>query len=165
MNDDFHRIRRLPPYVFAHIDPIKAKARANGVDVIDLGMGNPDMPTPAHIVEKLQETVKDPRTHRYSTSRGIPGLRRAQAGLLPAWVPGLLVGGAASIALDRLAGGAVGDALAVPWSVCTVADLAIVAGAAGWIATDRRRLRPGRCARRAVPASPTRWSAAASRAT
>jgi alanine-synthesizing transaminase len=79
MNDDFHRIRRLPPYVFAHIDPIKAKARANGVDVIDLGMGNPDMPTPAHIVEKLQETVKDPRTHRYSTSRGIPGLRKAQA--------------------------------------------------------------------------------------
>src|SRR5882757_4063461 len=79
MNDDFHRIRRLPPYVFAHIDPIKAKARANGVDIIDLGMGNPDMPTPAHIVEKLQETVKDPRTHRYSSSRGIPGLRKAQA--------------------------------------------------------------------------------------
>jgi len=79
MNDDFHRIRRLPPYVFAHIDPIKAKLRASGVDIIDLGMGNPDMPTPAHIVEKLQETVKDPRTHRYSTSRGIPGLRKAQA--------------------------------------------------------------------------------------
>ena len=79
MTEDFHRIRRLPPYVFAHIDPIKAKARANGVDVIDLGMGNPDMPTPAHIVEKLQETVKDPRTHRYSSSRGIPGLRKAQA--------------------------------------------------------------------------------------
>src|ERR1700754_1952066 len=79
MSEDFHRIRRLPPYVFAHIDPLKAKARANGVDVIDLGMGNPDMPTPAHIVEKLQETVNDPRTHRYSTSRGIPGLRKAQA--------------------------------------------------------------------------------------
>jgi alanine-synthesizing transaminase len=79
MNDDFHRIRRLPPYVFAHIDPIKAKLRANGVDIIDLGMGNPDMPTPAHIVEKLQETVKDPRTHRYSSSRGIAGLRKAQA--------------------------------------------------------------------------------------
>jgi alanine-synthesizing transaminase len=79
MNDDFHRIRRLPPYVFAHIDPIKAKARANGVDVIDLGMGNPDMPTPQHIVDKLKETVKDPRTHRYSSSRGIPGLRKAQA--------------------------------------------------------------------------------------
>lgn len=79
MNDDFHRIRRLPPYVFAHIDPIKAKLRANGVDIIDLGMGNPDMPTPPHIVEKLQETVKDPRTHRYSSSRGIAGLRKAQA--------------------------------------------------------------------------------------
>ena len=79
MSDDFHKIRRLPPYVFAHIDPLKAKARADGVDVIDLGMGNPDMPTPQHIVEKLQETVKDPRTHRYSTSRGIPGLRKAQA--------------------------------------------------------------------------------------
>lgn len=79
MSEVFHRIRRLPPYVFAHIDPIKAKARAEGVDVIDLGMGNPDMPTPEHIVAKLQETVKDPRTHRYSTSRGIPGLRKAQA--------------------------------------------------------------------------------------
>jgi len=79
MNDDFHRIRRLPPYVFAHIDPIKARLRASGVDIIDLGMGNPDMPTPAHIVEKLQETVKDPRTHRYSSSRGIAGLRKAQA--------------------------------------------------------------------------------------
>jgi aspartate/methionine/tyrosine aminotransferase len=79
MSTDFHRIRRLPPYVFAHIDPLKAKARAEGVDVIDLGMGNPDMPTPEHIVAKLQETVKDGRTHRYSTSRGIPGLRKAQA--------------------------------------------------------------------------------------
>jgi alanine-synthesizing transaminase len=79
MSTDFHKIRRLPPYVFAHIDPLKAKARAAGVDIIDLGMGNPDMPTPQHIVEKLQETVKDSRTHRYSTSRGIPGLRKAQA--------------------------------------------------------------------------------------
>ncbi|MEP7240760.1 MAG: LL-diaminopimelate aminotransferase [Devosia sp.] len=79
MNDDFHRIRRLPPYVFEHINPIKAKARANGVDIIDLGMGNPDLPTPEHIVAKLQETVLDPRTHRYSSSKGIPGLRKAQA--------------------------------------------------------------------------------------
>src|SRR5688572_4152250 len=79
MNEDFHRIRRLPPYVFAHIDPIKAKLRAAGTDIIDLGMGNPDMPTPEHIVEKLKETVKDPRTHRYSSSRGIAGLRKAQA--------------------------------------------------------------------------------------
>ena len=77
--NDFHRIRRLPPYVFDHINPIKARLRANGVDIIDLGMGNPDLPTPTAIVEKLKETVKDPRTHRYSTSRGIPGLRKAQA--------------------------------------------------------------------------------------
>ncbi|MCD7060844.1 LL-diaminopimelate aminotransferase [Pelagibacterium xiamenense] len=79
MSEEFHRIRRLPPYVFEHINPIKAKARADGVDIIDLGMGNPDLPTPEHIVEKLKETVKNPRTHRYSTSRGIPGLRKAQA--------------------------------------------------------------------------------------
>ena len=79
MSEDFHRIRRLPPYVFEHINPIKAKARAAGVDIIDLGMGNPDLPTPQHIVDKLKETVKDPRTHRYSSSKGIPGLRKAQA--------------------------------------------------------------------------------------
>ncbi|MDO8359605.1 MAG: LL-diaminopimelate aminotransferase [Devosia sp.] len=79
MNDDFHRIRRLPPYVFEHINPIKAKARAAGVDIIDLGMGNPDLPTPQHIVDKLKETVNDPRTHRYSSSKGIAGLRKAQA--------------------------------------------------------------------------------------
>jgi len=77
--NDFHRIRRLPPYVFDHINPIKARLRAEGVDIIDLGMGNPDLPTPQPIVDKLKETVKDPRTHRYSTSRGIPGLRKAQA--------------------------------------------------------------------------------------
>ncbi|VAW23057.1 Aspartate aminotransferase [hydrothermal vent metagenome] len=79
MEPEFHRIKRLPPYVFEHINPIKAKARANGVDIIDLGMGNPDLPTPKHIVDKLVETVADPRTHRYSASRGIPGLRKAQA--------------------------------------------------------------------------------------
>ena len=79
MSEDFHSIRRLPPYVFEHINPIKARARANGVDIIDLGMGNPDLPTPELIVNKLKETVLDPRTHRYSSSRGIPGLRKAQA--------------------------------------------------------------------------------------
>ncbi len=79
MTEEFHRIKRLPPYVFEHINPIKAKARAEGVDIIDLGMGNPDLPTPNHIVEKLKETVMDPRTHRYSSSKGIPGLRKAQA--------------------------------------------------------------------------------------
>lgn len=79
MSQEFHRIRRLPPYVFEHINPIKAAARASGMDIIDLGMGNPDLPTPSHIVEKLQETVRDPRTHRYSASKGIKGLRKAQA--------------------------------------------------------------------------------------
>ncbi len=77
--DDFHKIRRLPPYVFEPVNRIKARERAAGADIIDLGMGNPDLPTPKHIVDKLTETVLDPRTHRYSTSRGIPGLRKAQA--------------------------------------------------------------------------------------
>lgn len=77
MQHEFHRIKRLPPYVFAEVNAMKAVARANGDDIIDFGMGNPDLPTPAHIVDKLVETVRDPRTHRYSNSRGIPGLRRA----------------------------------------------------------------------------------------
>jgi len=77
--EDFHRIKRLPPYVFAEVNRLKAAARARGADIIDLGMGNPDLPTPPHIVEKLVETVAKPRTHRYSASKGIPGLRRAQA--------------------------------------------------------------------------------------
>lgn len=77
--DDFHRIRRLPPYVFAEVNRLKAAYRAEGRDIIDFGMGNPDMDTPAHIVDKLVETVRKPRTHRYSASKGIPGLRRAQA--------------------------------------------------------------------------------------
>ncbi len=80
MPEEFHRIRRLPPYVFAEVNGAKAKARAASEDVIDLGMGNPDSPTPPHIVAKLVEAVQDPRTHRYSTSKGIPGLRRALAG-------------------------------------------------------------------------------------
>ena len=79
MIEEFHRIKRLPPYVFAEVNRLKATARANGADIIDLGMGNPDMPTPQHIIDKLIETVSKPRTHRYSASKGIPGLRRAQA--------------------------------------------------------------------------------------
>lgn len=75
----FHRIRRLPPYVFGEVNAMKAAARAAGRDIIDLGMGNPDQPTPQAIVDKLVEAVQNPRTHRYSTSKGIPGLRRAQA--------------------------------------------------------------------------------------
>ncbi len=76
---EFHRIRRLPPYVFAEVNSAKAKARVAGEDIIDLGMGNPDSATPPHIVAALVKAVADPRTHRYSTSQGIPGLRRAQA--------------------------------------------------------------------------------------
>ena len=79
MHQEFHRIKRLPPYVFAEVNRLKAAARARGADIIDLGMGNPDLPTPQHIVDKLVETVSRPRTHRYSASKGIPGLRRAQA--------------------------------------------------------------------------------------
>ena len=80
MIDEFHRIKRLPPYVFAEVNAMKAAARAAGDDIIDFGMGNPDSPTPQHIVDKLCETVRDPKTHRYSQSCGIPGLRRALAG-------------------------------------------------------------------------------------
>jgi len=77
--EQFHSTRRLPPYVFEPINKLKAKARSEGADIIDLGMGNPDLPTPDHIVEKLMETVRRPYTHRYSQSRGINGLRKAQA--------------------------------------------------------------------------------------
>jgi alanine-synthesizing transaminase len=77
--EEFHKVRRLPPYVFEQVNRLKASARAQGADIIDLGMGNPDLPTPKAIVDKLCEVVRDPRTHRYSSSRGIPGLRRAQA--------------------------------------------------------------------------------------
>lgn len=77
--EEFHKVRRLPPYVFEQVNRLKASARARGADIIDLGMGNPDLPTPKAIVDKLCEVVRDPRTHRYSSSRGIPGLRRAQA--------------------------------------------------------------------------------------
>ncbi|PJN95795.1 aminotransferase [Amaricoccus sp. HAR-UPW-R2A-40] len=80
MSEEFYRIKRLPPYVFAEVNRLKAKFRAEGMDIIDFGMGNPDMDTPRHIVDKLVETVQRPRTHRYSSSKGIPGLRRAQAG-------------------------------------------------------------------------------------
>jgi alanine-synthesizing transaminase len=79
MNPDFYRIRRLPPYVFAEVNALKAAARARGEDVIDLGMGNPDTPPPPHVISKLAEVARNPRAHGYSASRGIPGLRRAQA--------------------------------------------------------------------------------------
>lgn len=76
---DFHRIKRLPPYVFEQVNKIKAAERAKGVDIIDLGMGNPDLPAPKHVIDKLVETAGKPRTDRYSASKGIAGLRRAQA--------------------------------------------------------------------------------------
>ena len=79
MDQDFHKIRRLPPYVFAEVNNMKARARAAGEDIIDFGMGNPDQPPAEHIVEKLRETVLDPKVHQYSNSRGIPGLRKAIA--------------------------------------------------------------------------------------
>jgi alanine-synthesizing transaminase len=77
--EEFYRIRRLPPYVFETVNRAKAAARNQGADIIDLGMGNPDLPAPAHVIEKLKETIGRPRTDRYSSSKGIPGLRRAQA--------------------------------------------------------------------------------------
>src|SRR6516225_3242072 len=80
MSEEFYRIKRLPTYVLTEVNALKAKARAAGRDVIDLGMGNPDGPTPSHIVAKLVETAQNPKAHGYSVSRGIPGLRRACAG-------------------------------------------------------------------------------------
>jgi alanine-synthesizing transaminase len=77
--EEFYRIRRLPPYVFEEVNRAKATARNGGADIIDLGMGNPDLPAPAHVVEKIKETIGKARTDRYSASKGIPGLRRAQA--------------------------------------------------------------------------------------
>ncbi|MBA3536648.1 MAG: alanine transaminase [Tatlockia sp.] len=75
----FPRIKRLPPYVFNTLNQLKSEARARGEDIIDFGMGNPDQPTPKHIVDKLIETAQRPDTHRYSMSKGIPRLRRAMA--------------------------------------------------------------------------------------
>lgn len=80
MDHDFYRIRRLPPYVFAEVNAMKAAARARGEDIVDLGMGNPDGAPPAHVVEKLAEVARNPRAHGYSASKGIAGLRKAQAG-------------------------------------------------------------------------------------
>src|ERR1700678_1190029 len=77
--EDFYRIRRLPPYVFEEVNRAKATARNGGADIVDLGMGNPDLPAPAHVVEKIKETIGRTRTDRYSASKGIVGLRRAQA--------------------------------------------------------------------------------------
>jgi alanine-synthesizing transaminase len=77
--EEFYRIKRLPPYVFETVNRAKAVARNHGADIVDLGMGNPDLPAPQHVLDKLKETLGKPRTDRYSSSKGIPGLRRAQA--------------------------------------------------------------------------------------
>jgi alanine-synthesizing transaminase len=80
MLGEFYKIKRLPPYVFEEVNKLKARLRASGIDIIDFGMGNPDLPVPEHIVDKLVETARKPRSNRYSASRGILGLRRAMAG-------------------------------------------------------------------------------------
>ncbi len=79
MSDEFYRMKRLPPYVIAEVNAMRAAARAGGEDIIDLGMGNPDLPPPAHVIDKLVEVAQKPDAHGYSASRGIPGLRKAQA--------------------------------------------------------------------------------------
>ncbi len=79
MSDEFYRIKRLPPYVIAEVNAMRAQARAGGEDIIDLGMGNPDLPPPPHVIAKLCEVASKPDAHGYSQSKGIPGLRRAQA--------------------------------------------------------------------------------------
>jgi len=82
MSEEFYRMKRLPPYVIAEVNAMRAAARAAGEDIIDLGMGNPDLPPPAHVIDKLTEVARDPKAHGYSASKGIPGLRRAQANYL-----------------------------------------------------------------------------------
>lgn len=79
MDNQFYRIKRLPPYVIAEVNAMRAAARAEGRDIIDLGMGNPDQPPPAHVIDKLCEVARKPDAHGYSQSKGIPGLRKAQA--------------------------------------------------------------------------------------
>ena len=79
MSEEFYRMKRLPPYVIAEVNAMRAAARAAGEDIIDLGMGNPDLPPPPHVIDKLIEVVRKPDAHGYSQSKGIPGLRKAQA--------------------------------------------------------------------------------------
>ncbi len=79
MDEEFYRMKRLPPYVIAEVNGMRAAARAEGRDIIDLGMGNPDLPPPPHVIEKLCEVAQKPSAHGYSASRGIPGVRKAQA--------------------------------------------------------------------------------------
>ena len=78
MDQQFYRMKRLPPYVIAEVNAMRAAARAEGRDIIDLGMGNPDQPPPQHVLDKLCEVAQNPDAHGYAQSKGIPGLRRAQ---------------------------------------------------------------------------------------
>jgi alanine-synthesizing transaminase len=123
MREDFPRINRLPPYVFSVVDALKKKARANGDDIIDFGMGNPDQPTPQHIVDKLIEVVQKKGTHRYSQSRGIPRLRKAicdwyanryQVGLDPEKQAIVTIGAKEGLSHLALALCDTGDAVMVP---------------------------------------------------
>src|SRR3978361_2234254 len=145
---EFHRIRRLPPYVFAEVNTAKAKARVAGEDIIDLGMGNPESPTPPHIVAKLIETVQDPRSHRYSVSKGIPGLRRALAayyeprfgvGLHPATEVTATLGSKEGLANLASAITSPGDTILVPNPSYPIHQFGfIIAGAAvRWIPATR----------------------------
>ena len=79
MSEEFYRIKRLPPYVIAEVNDMRAAARQAGRDIIDLGMGNPDLPPPQHVIDKLCEVALKPDAHGYSASSGIPGIRKAQA--------------------------------------------------------------------------------------
>ena len=123
MIDEFPRIKRLPPYVFNIVNELKAKARARGEDIIDFGMGNPDQPTPPHIVAKLVEVAQRDDTHRYSMSRGIPRLRRAichwyrdryQVALDPESEAIVTIGSKEGLAHLALATVGPGDAVLVP---------------------------------------------------
>jgi len=121
--EEFPRIKRLPPYVFNIVNQLKAAARARGEDIIDFGMGNPDQPTPQHIVDKLVEVAQRPDTHRYSLSRGIPRLRRAicnwykhrfDVGLDPESEAIVTIGSKEGLAHLALATVGPGDAVLVP---------------------------------------------------
>ena len=123
MREDFPRINRLPPYVFNVVDALKKEARANGDDIIDFGMGNPDQPTPQHIVDKLVEVVQKKGTHRYSQSRGIPRLRKAicdwyenryQVGLDPEKQAIITIGAKEGLSHLAMALCDTGDAVMVP---------------------------------------------------
>jgi alanine-synthesizing transaminase len=123
VDDQFQRIERLPPYVFSIIGDLKQQARAAGEDIIDFGMGNPDQPTPAHIVDKLVETARRGDTHRYSQSKGIPRLRKAicdwyqrryDVSLDPATEAIVTLGSKEGLAHLALATTGPGDAILVP---------------------------------------------------